>query len=115
MYDFFFYNEAGAGASARLQATEIVKQNIRWLANNEEEVKDYFVGPGRKWEPASIWNNWLNILEEFNKSVWTLIYSLGFLGCFGKSNHGYSDDSTICHFFLLDDQTVRDYKALTDR
>ena len=48
MYDFFFYTEAGAGASARLQATEIVKTNIRWLANNEKEIKENFAGIGRK-------------------------------------------------------------------
>lgn len=39
MEDFFAkYPDAGAGANARIQALENIKNNIKWLANNKDSI-----------------------------------------------------------------------------
>lgn len=44
MEDFFaFYPEAGAGATARKQAIETVKNNIKWLKTHEETVRKWLL------------------------------------------------------------------------
>jgi glutamyl aminopeptidase len=42
MEDFFKkYPDAGAGANARIQAQENIRNNIKWLANNKDSIGDF--------------------------------------------------------------------------